>query len=56
MLEENLDWVGSKQAQPRCEDPPSKFLVLMFKANEDVNESILDLLTKGVICLFPKSQ
>ncbi|XP_026453931.1 isoamylase 2, chloroplastic-like [Papaver somniferum] len=42
MLEKNLDWIGSKQTQPRWEDPSSKFLALTVKANEDITNSSVE--------------
>ncbi|MCL7051524.1 hypothetical protein MKW94_014855 [Papaver nudicaule] len=39
MLEKNLDWIGSKETQPRWEDPSSKFLALTMKADGDITKS-----------------
>ncbi|OVA20071.1 Glycoside hydrolase [Macleaya cordata] len=39
MLEESIDWIGSNQAQPRWEDPSSKFLAMMLKADGDAIKS-----------------
>ncbi|KAF9604702.1 hypothetical protein IFM89_009138 [Coptis chinensis] len=39
MKVENVDWQGSDQAQPRWEDPSSKFLTMILKADNDDTES-----------------